>query len=251
MSKYNHHFNTQDAKEYGVIEAIILSHMKFWLDKNKSEGSNIKDGRVWTFNSYKAFASHFDYLTEKQVRRAITKLEDAGVLVSASYNRWPGDKTKWYSINTDEYAVDENGKGLCPNEPIPLPKRAEPLPEKAEPSALMGRALPDNKPDSKQQIVNTHTYSLRQKTEWFIEKWNEFHGTDVKLTDKKQKQVSARLKVFTANEVIKSMKNRLKDDWFSGEGSKFLGDWDSFWRNDEKVERYLNRKDNHNSHLPF
>jgi hypothetical protein len=251
MSKYNHYFNTQDAKDHGVIEAIILAHMKFWLEKNKSEGSNIKDGRVWTFNSYKAFASHFDYLTEKQVRRAIIKLEDAGVLVSASYNRWPGDKTKWYSINTSEYLVNQEDESHCPKEDVALPKWAEPLPEKAEPSDQMGRTIPDINTDSKQQIKNTDTFSLRQKTDWFIDFWNRKHGTDVKHTDKKQKQVSARLKIFTSQEIIKAINNRLEDDWFHTEGIKFLGDWDSFWRNDEKVERYLNRKENINDDLPF
>ena len=98
---------------------------------------------------------------------------------------------------------------------------------------------------------NTNTFSLRQKTDWFIDFWNRKHGTEVKFTEKKQKQVSARLKIFTSQEIIKAINNRLEDDWFHSEGIKFLGDWDSFWRNDEKVERYLNRKENINDDLPF
>ena len=243
MSKYNHYFNTQDAKDYGMVEAVILAHMKFWLDKNKSEGSNIKDGRVWTFNSYKAFATHFDYLTEKQVRRAILKLEELGVLVSGSYNRWPGDRTKWYSIDSPEYRIDME---TCPNGRSHVTEQADQMPKRAEPFAQMGRPIPDINTDNKQQIINTYTKAPKAQTvgatDHFVKLWNYKHGTAVKLTPDKERQVKARLKVFTPEEIQQAIENRSRDPWFQAEGAKFFGDWESFWRNDSKVERYLNRR---------
>lgn len=85
----------------------------------------------------------------------------------------------------------------------------------------------------------------------FVQFWNELHNCDVRLTQKKRSQVKRRLKSFTKEEIFKSLKNRYEDSWFkSSEGSKFRADWDSFWRNDEKVERYLNRKPKETD-LPF
>lgn len=100
--------------------------------------------------------------------------------------------------------------------------------------------IPNNKPDNKQQIKNTDNYSLRQKTIWFIDFWNGLYETQVRLTAKKEKQVANRLKVFSANEIVQSMKNRANDVWLENNG--YMKDWDSFWRNDEKIERYLNKE---------
>jgi len=241
-----HHFDTEDAQRYGIREAIILYNIRHWLDKNKANDKNIIDGRVWTYNSASAFADLFQYMTEPQIRRSLKRLLEDGILIKGEYNKQNYDRTSWYSINESKYIVssDESVTSISRNRDIHLTKSSHGADEIVTP-------IPDINTDSKQQIKNTDTFSLRQKTDWFIDFWNRKHGTEVKFTDKKQKQVSARLKIFTSQEIIKAINNRLEDDWFHSEGIKFLGDWDSFWRNDEKVERYLNRKENINDDLPF
>lgn len=98
-------------------------------------------------------------------------------------------------------------------------------------------------------------YSLREKTEWFIDLWNRTYETEVRFTPKKQSQVQQRLKTFEANEIVKAIKNRKEDPWMNGKGYKFRTNWDSFWRNDEKVEHYLTsqspRSISTDSDLPF
>ena len=241
-----HHFDTEDAQRYGIREAIILYNIRHWLDKNKANDNNIIDGRVWTYNSASAFAELFPYMTEPQIRRSLKRLLEDGILIKGEYNKQNYDRTSWYSINENKYIVpsDESDTSISRNRDIHLTKSSHGADEIVTP-------IPDINTDSKQQIKNTDTFSLRQKTEWFIDFWNRKHGTDVKHTDKKQKQVSARLKIFTSQEIIKAINNRLDDEWLHTEGAKFLGDWDSFWRNDEKVERYLNRKESTNDDLPF
>jgi len=88
--------------------------------------------------------------------------------------------------------------------------------------------------------TDSTNFSLRQKTIWFIDFWNRLYDTEVRFTDKKEKQVANRLQVFTAGEIVQSMKNRSNDVWLENNG--FMKDWDSFWRNNEKVERYLNKE---------
>lgn len=100
--------------------------------------------------------------------------------------------------------------------------------------------------DSTNKETNTNKYSLREKTDWFIDFWNKLYDTNVRFTENKQRQVAQRLKVFDANEIVQAMKNRSNDTWLENNG--YMKDWNSFWRNNEKVERYLNKQ---TDNLPF
>lgn len=76
----------------------------------------------------------------------------------------------------------------------------------------------------------------------FVDLWNETYGTKLRITDGKRTQIKARLESFTEDEIKLSIANRSKDSFLNGEGKKYLTSWNSFWRNDEKVERYLNQE---------
>lgn len=73
----------------------------------------------------------------------------------------------------------------------------------------------------------------------FVEFWNEVNNCQLRITDKKREQIRSRLRTFTEEEIRQSIRNRSQDEWINGDGAKFKTDWNSFWRNDEKVERYL------------
>lgn len=76
----------------------------------------------------------------------------------------------------------------------------------------------------------------------FIDFWNEVNGCNLRITDTKRTQIKARLNTYTEEELKQSITNRSKDDWINGEGKKYKTNWDSFWRNDEKPERYLKER---------
>lgn len=111
------HFEVGDAITHGVEEAVFLSNIRYWLRKNIEAQSNIHDGRVWTFNSSRAFAEIFPFWNERKIARITTALEASGILLSANYNRKRYDRTKWFSINEPEFVIsadggdDESGKG--------------------------------------------------------------------------------------------------------------------------------------------
>lgn len=93
---------------------------------------------------------------------------------------------------------------------------------------------------------------IREATDVFIELWNKVNECSIRYTPKKRGQVKSRLKTFTPEEISNAIIKRGKDPWILGDGRKFRADWDSFWRNDEKVERYLNSQDQGGSNvLPF
>lgn len=94
-------------------------------------------------------------------------------------------------------------------------------------------------------VLSTHTKEIFKENIYskFVELWNNTYGTSLRITEPKRKQIKARLKTFSEDEIVQSISNRSKDKWINGEGRKFRGNWDSFWRNDEKIERYLNSED--------
>jgi hypothetical protein len=93
-----HTFDPVEAVKYGILEAVLLSNIRWWVAKNQANGRHNHDGRYWTYNSAKAFTKLFPYASQQQIQRALKRLEDAGVLCVGSYNSNPYDHTKWYSV---------------------------------------------------------------------------------------------------------------------------------------------------------
>tara|TARA_R100001377_G_C3156261_1_gene98104 strand:+ start:40 stop:837 length:798 start_codon:yes stop_codon:yes gene_type:complete len=94
----NHSFCVNEAVLYGVEKAVMLNNFRFWLEKNKANGTNNIDGFIWTFNSAAALAKLWPYLNAKKISRLLKELESAGALISGNHNKIGYDRTKWYSM---------------------------------------------------------------------------------------------------------------------------------------------------------
>lgn len=144
----NHSFDVDIAKEYGLHCAIILQNIVFWIEKNKANEKHFHDGTYWTYNSVKAFGDMFPYLTAKQIRTALQRLEDDGLIKTGNYNTLDYDRTKWYSLT-------EKGNSLFHLWQTDLPQRAKG-------NAPEGKAIPDintdNKPDIKERKKEEATF---------------------------------------------------------------------------------------------
>lgn len=131
-----HHFKIEEAEKYGIEKAVILYNIRFWLEKNKANNSNIyeKDGKqyYWTYNSARAFKELFPYMTERSITRYLTELEECGELISGSFNKHKYDRTKWYTHN--DYCISQNDESISQNDVT----------------------IPDNK----QQIINTNNIDI-------------------------------------------------------------------------------------------
>ena len=64
----NHSFDKDIAVAYGLPEAIILNHIQFWIEQNEANKLNYYDGSYWTYNTTKAFAEIFPYLSQRQMK---------------------------------------------------------------------------------------------------------------------------------------------------------------------------------------
>ena len=74
-------FDVLVAKRYGLAAAVFLNNVIFWLEKNAIDGRNIRDGRVWTYNTQKDYVALMPFFYERQVKYVIKVLKDAGVLI--------------------------------------------------------------------------------------------------------------------------------------------------------------------------
>jgi hypothetical protein len=122
-----HSFDPEIASKVGLNAAVIYQNIYWWCEKNAANSKNLRDGKVWTYNSLSAFDELFPYLTKKQIRLALEKLVEAGLIVVGNYNKDPRDQTKWYAL-----------EGTLQ------------LPERANGAAQKGKPLPDSKPVIKQ-----------------------------------------------------------------------------------------------------
>lgn len=104
----NHNFNVYIAKLYGVHAAVLLNNLEHWIAKNKANGKHFYDGHYWTYNSKRAFAELFPYMTSRQIEYALKKLIDDGVILSGNYNQIAYDRTLWYAITEKGYCILQN-----------------------------------------------------------------------------------------------------------------------------------------------
>lgn len=138
-----HSFAPEIAVQVGLNAAVIYQNLCFWIEKNEANWHNFRDGRFWTYNSIAAFAKLFPYFTAKQVRTAIDKLVETGLILKGAYGDDKYDRTAWYALNTP----------ICPERQIELPQRADDgfAPEgkgsAPEGKSLRNRYNPDTKPD--------------------------------------------------------------------------------------------------------
>lgn len=106
----NHSFDKDIAVAYGLPEAIILNHIQFWIEQNEANKLNYYDGSYWTYNTTKAFAEIFPYLSQRQIQCALKHLRDEGILKTGNYNKSAYDRTLWYAFTEKGISIMQKCK---------------------------------------------------------------------------------------------------------------------------------------------
>jgi hypothetical protein len=190
-----HSFDPEIAKKVGVNAAVIYQNIVWWTQKNIANNKHYHDGRHWTYNSIKAFDALFPYLSSKQIRTALDKLEDAELILSGVFNRAGYDRTKWY----------------CPNCQIDLPKKANGIAQEGEP-------IPVSKPVIKPDIKLGEKSPKKQKRA--ISLPDGWVPSDRNIEDATKRGFSQE----ETNNEAEQFRN-----YHQSKGSTFK-DWDAAWR---------------------
>lgn len=101
----NHSFSVEVAIDVGLAPAIVFNAIGFWVTQNAANKRNFIDGRYWTYNTVKAWADLFPYLSPKQVEKALTALREHDYVMAENYNKDKWDRTLWYTLTDKGYAV--------------------------------------------------------------------------------------------------------------------------------------------------
>ena len=100
-----HSFEVDVAVECGVNSAVLLNNIAFWIAKNAACDKHYHNGEYWTYNSAKAFAILFPYITNRQIETAIKGLVDSDYLIKGNYNTSLYDRTLWYALTEKSKAI--------------------------------------------------------------------------------------------------------------------------------------------------
>jgi hypothetical protein len=87
------------AVKYGTNESLFLTNLCFWIEKNKANKANYRDGHYWVYNTMDAWAELFPYFSKDQIRHLINKMKSQKILLVGVYNRIHYDRTQWYSVS--------------------------------------------------------------------------------------------------------------------------------------------------------
>jgi DnaD/phage-associated family protein len=83
------------ATKVGLNEAIFIQQLHYWL----KDSNNIRDNHKWVYNTYEDWQEQFPFWSVSTIRRIITKLEKANLIIIGKYNKMKIDNTKWYRLN--------------------------------------------------------------------------------------------------------------------------------------------------------
>lgn len=103
-----HSFDEELAVKYGVNAAILLQNIYWWIRKNAANERNFHDGCYWTYNSRAAFVELFPYLSERQIKTAMDKLIDDGVIKTGDYNTDKWKRPTWYALTEKGWSYFKN-----------------------------------------------------------------------------------------------------------------------------------------------
>ena len=196
-----HIFDIRIAQRYGINCAVILQNIWHWVQKNEANGTNFYDGTYWTYNSVKAFTLQYPYLSQKQIRTALQKLCDEGILKTGNYNAAQYDRTLWYAITEKGKCILLTGQKEMPAEENGIASKGEPIPD-----------------------INTDVHADVKPYKDIVSYLNEKAGKRYKPTSKKiQSLINARMKEgFTLEDFKIVIDNKCAQ-----------------WLRDEKMNEYL------------
>jgi hypothetical protein len=123
-----HIFDVDIAAEYGINAAVLFENICYWIKQNEANETNFFDGDYWTYNSKKAFAELFPYMSEKQVRTALDKLIESNLIKTGNYNKLAYDRTLWYALTQKGKCIGLTGQMDCYKKANANASNVQPIP---------------------------------------------------------------------------------------------------------------------------
>ena len=105
-----HSFDVEIAVKYGIEIAVLLNQINFWCLKNEANNRHLHEGKYWVYNSKKAFAKLFPYMSERQIDYALTKMKKENLILTGNFNYSKMNRTIWYTLTDFAKCILQNCK---------------------------------------------------------------------------------------------------------------------------------------------
>lgn len=180
------------ARVIGLSEAIVITQIHQWVEYNRKNNKNYKDGFYWTYGAIKKWhEEYFDVIgSVKTLRRVFKNLIENGYLIVGNYNKLNFDRTYWYRVNYEKFNVLKkeyrDGQNVHTDEDKMTASQVDNL--SISEVDKMSTPIPNNK-----NIIKNNNISYHSSSNNIIYSESE-QVTDERLNDKKNKNISSREK---------------------------------------------------------
>lgn len=159
-------FKSEYAQKYGMLEAVILWQIHYFLTHAKANKEKYYDCKYWTFNSVRAWQELLPFATYKQIKTALSKLRKLGILIVGKFNKKKYDKTLWYSLNDDffNHSLSPTGPKDCPCRANGKALKGQPIPK--ESSKELSKEVVEESSDTTSTTTN-FSNSLKEFKDYF------------------------------------------------------------------------------------
>lgn len=205
----NHSFDIDIAKEYGILEAVILDNIAHWIKHNEANEINYHDGDYWTYNSTKAFTKVFPYASQRQIQNALKKLIEGGVIKTGNYNKLAYDRTLWYALTKKGKSILHFGEMDCTENVNGLNTDGKPIP------TINQTLNPTVKPTENTNGIYEQVVNLFNETCVSFPKVT-------KLSESRKKSIHARLNTYSFDDFKKCFEIAEESDFLKGKNNR---DW--------------------------
>lgn len=95
-----HGFSAEDAKKYGLKEAVVLFRLNLKLNILISDGVDVEEhhGIIWARLPIEELQKDMPYFSKPLLRRCLARLCEAGVVRKGNFNKSAMDTTSWLAV---------------------------------------------------------------------------------------------------------------------------------------------------------
>ena len=84
------------AVKIGLNGALFLQQLHYWILRS----NNVKENTVWVYKSLDEWIEEdFPFMSRSTLKRTISDLKKADLIITKTFNKMKIDKTNWYTIN--------------------------------------------------------------------------------------------------------------------------------------------------------
>lgn len=128
-------FNCTVAKQTSIPAAILFQNIAFWVETNRANERNYHEGKYWTKNSKRAFCTLFDFMTYAQIKGALSKLLEAGLIEAEQFQSQGFDRSMSYTLTDKGWlmyspSAVKNSQSIGEKQPMPLAKNSQCISDK-------------------------------------------------------------------------------------------------------------------------